>query len=298
MRVAMVPYGVLKRGFMKLSEQLSHSLPDTAGAATEPIPVKELRPENHLVLFASSQAFLADHRGVRCRLSILLREPPIIQRRYYQFLRFFGGKYHRILTHNTWMLQRCPNAVFVPHGGSFLKVPFPSACPKDRLVSLIASRKRTTPGQALRHRIADWATKAELDLSRYGYAYQPLDDKADGHSRYMFSVVIENCREPGYFSEKLIDSLLCESIPIYWGAPDVSHFFDPRGMILCRTEQDIRLALANVSEAEFSRRLPYLLENRKRALRYAHWARPIPEIFRSEELGRSDASPTPLRIAA
>lgn len=294
----MIPYGVLKRGFVKLSEQISYSLPETAGWVTEPIPVKELRADDHLVLFASSHAFSADRSGVRCRLSILLREPPIIQRRYYQFLRFFGRQYHRILTHNTWMLQKCPNAVFVHHGGSSLERPFPSRFTKNRLVSLIASRKRTTQGQALRHRIADWATKAELDLSRYGYAYQPLDNKADGHALYMFSVVIENCREPGYFSEKLIDSLLCESIPIYWGAPDVAHFFDPRGMILCRTEQDIRSALANLSEAEFAYRLPYLHENRRRAVLYADWRLAISTILRSEDRRHAADNPLSLRIAA
>lgn len=298
MRITIIPYGTLKRRFAKLSEQLVQPLPETSERAAEWIPVNELGSDDHLILFATSQALMANHRDVRCRVSILLREPPSIQRRYYRFLRFFGGRYHRILTHNSRMLQHCPNAVFVHHGGSFLKTPFPSACPKDRLVSIIASRKRTTRGQALRHRIADWATKTNLDLSRYGYAYQPLENKADGHSRYMFSVVIENCREPGYFSEKLIDSLLCESIPIYWGAPDVSHFFDPRGMIICQTETDIRSALANVTEAEFARRLPYLLENRKRALQYADWRRPLPEVFRNEELSRSVAHPTPLRIAA
>lgn len=298
MRLAVISYGSLKQRFAKLYEQLAEPLSETPETVAERIPVSELGPEDHLVLFASSEALMADRRGVRCRLSILLREPPIIQQRYYQFLRFFGGKYHRILTHNTRMLRHCSNAVFVPHGGSFLQSPFPSACRKDRLVSLIASRKRKTQGQALRHRIADWATKSGVDLSRYGYAYQPLDNKADGHSRYMFSVVIENCREPGYFSEKLIDSLLCESIPIYWGAPDVSHFFDPRGMILCRTEQDIRSALANVSEAEFARRLPYLLENRQRALHYADWKLTIPQVLRSEDLGRAATKPLPLRIAA
>ena len=298
MCVTMIPYGTLKRRFAKLCEQFAQPLPETPETAAERIPVNELGPDDHLILFATSQTLMADHRDVRCRVSILLREPPSIQRRYYRFLRFFGGRYHRILTHNSWMLQHCPNAVFLHHGGSFLKAPFPSACPKDRLVSLIASRKRTTQGQALRHRIADWATQSKLDLNRYWYAYQTLENKADGHSRYMFSVVIENCREPGYFSEKLIDSLLCQSIPIYWGAPDVSHFFDPRGMIICRTEADIRSAVANATEAEFARRLPFLLEKRKRALQYADWTRPIPEIFRSEELGRSAAYPTPLRIAA
>lgn len=298
MRLAVIPYGSLKQRFAKLCEQLAEPLSATPETVAEQIPVSELGPEDHLVLFASSESLMADRHGVRCRLSILLREPPIIQRRYYQFLRFFGGKYHRILTHNTWMLRHCPNAVFVPHGGSFLQTPFPSSCRKDRLVSLIASRKRKTQGQALRHRIADWAMKSGVELSRYGYAYQPLENKADGHCHYLFSVVIENCREPGYFSEKLIDSLLCESIPIYWGAPDVAHFFDPRGMILCRTEQDIRSAIANLSEAEFARRLPYLLENRRRALLYADWRLTLATALRGEVPCRAAADPFPLRIAA
>jgi len=31
---------------------------------------------------------------------------------------------------------------------------------------------------------------------------------------YRYSVVIENVREPGYFSEKLVDALLCGTVPI------------------------------------------------------------------------------------
>jgi hypothetical protein len=43
---------------------------------------------------------------------------------------------------------------------------------------------------------------------------------------------VENCKEDNYFSEKLIDCLLCGTVPIYWGAPDISEYFDTRGMII------------------------------------------------------------------
>jgi hypothetical protein len=136
---------------------------------------------------------------------------------------------------------------------------------KKRRISLIASPKKSTTGHRLRHRIASWSKKHSPDLDLYGGAYNPIDNKEDAHLPYLFSVVIENSRAAGYFTEKLIDSFLTLSLPIYWGAPDVSHFFDPRGMICCSTEQEIQAAISQVTMSEYTKCLPYLYENQQRA---------------------------------
>ena len=293
MRFAIIPYSGLSGYFISLADQTATLLSETSEPCHETITVRELGPEDHLVLHASSKAFLVNRRGTRCRVSMLLVEPTAIQRRFYSLIRGVGGRYHRVLTHNSRLLQQVSNAIFVPHGGTFLRRPFPENLEKDRLVSIIASRKKSTKGQALRHRVIEWAKQAGHPLGVYGYGYQPLEDKAVGHGRYMFSVVIENSREPGYFSEKLIDALLCESLPIYWGAPDIAHFFDPAGMIICRNESDIRRAISQASEGEYDHRLPVLQENRRRALRYLNCLDWIPLALRSEEFVRPAISQVP-----
>ena len=42
---------------------------------------------------------------------------------------------------------------------------------------------------------------------------------------------MENCKSPGYFSEKIIDCLIQGTIPIYWGDPTISSYFNMKGII-------------------------------------------------------------------
>jgi hypothetical protein len=176
-----------------------------------------------------------------------------------------------VLTHNSELLLALPNARFVPHGGSFLPAIEIRDTVKTDRVALVASFKRTTQGHRMRHTIANWSRESVPDLALYGYGYQPLQDKGLAHAPYYYSVVIENSRCAGYFTEKLIDSLLCASIPIYWGAPDIGHFFDERGLIACHDEAAVRKAIQCLSPADYHRRRPFLEENMRRALHYAQY---------------------------
>ena len=62
----------------------------------------------------------------------------------------------------------------------------------------------------------DWYSKNE----------NPLDDKWDGLHQYKYSIAVENGSHERYFTEKLVDVILSDTIPIYWGAPDVSKYFN------------------------------------------------------------------------
>jgi len=228
----------------------------------------DLGPRDHVLMVASSRMLTIRTGELRAPVSMLLMEPSVIQKRIYLALRLIATRYHRVLTHSSDLLRRLPNAQYVSLGGSMLKTPDQPVIEKTRRVSLIASSKRTTVGQKMRHQIVKWAAKNGSDLDAMGYGHKPLEDKADGHARYQFSVVIENCREPGFFTEKLIDSFLCRSLPIYWGAPDIEHFFDPRGMILCRTADDVRTAIEKATPADYARRVEFLEMNRQTSLRY------------------------------
>jgi len=45
--------------------------------------------------------------------------------------------------------------------------------------------------------------------------------------RYKFNIAFENNKLPGYVTEKLFEPLAAGTLPIYWGAPDVSEHFNP-----------------------------------------------------------------------
>jgi hypothetical protein len=51
----------------------------------------------------------------------------------------------------------------------------------------------------------------------------PVATKGDVLSRYRFTICFENARDiEGYITEKLFDCLLAGTIPVYWGAPNIT----------------------------------------------------------------------------
>lgn len=48
-----------------------------------------------------------------------------------------------------------------------------------------------------------------------------VSSKVDLLRRYRYCLVMENQRQNGYITEKLFDCLPAETVPIYWGAPDI-----------------------------------------------------------------------------
>ena len=100
----------------------------------------------------------------------------------------------------------------------------------------------------MRHRIVEAVRAEGLDVEVLGRGYAPFEAKEDGLAPFEFSVVIENSREPGYISEKLLDACLCRTIPVYWGAPDVADYLDPAGLVICETEEALLTALRDLQD--------------------------------------------------
>lgn len=50
-------------------------------------------------------------------------------------------------------------------------------------------------------------------------------------SQFKFNICFENCAFPGYVTEKIFDSFLSGSIPIYYGAPDILDFIPKNAFI-------------------------------------------------------------------
>ena len=75
-------------------------------------------------------------------------------------------------------------------------------------------------------------------------------DKSACYSRYDFAICFENQDTSGYVTEKIFDCLLAGCIPVYKGAPDVSHYVPPECYIdfnEFRSYSDLVLFLKNMS---------------------------------------------------
>lgn len=231
--------------------------------------VADLGPQDHLLCYVSSRLLYMPRPRIRALVSVIAIEPSPVHRRNMRWLRVLHGRFHRILTHNKTLLAAVPNGERHLFGSTWVPDWQDIDTTKTRQASLIASAKTYYDGHKLRHRVAAWARDHDCDIDLLGHGYRSFDRKSDGLASYRYSVVIENVREESYLTEKLIDCLLCDTVPIYWGAPDIGTVFDIRGMIPCESFEDMTAALSQMSDADYAKRLEFVRQNKEKAARFA-----------------------------
>ena len=205
-------------------------------------------------------------RTISPRVSIMVMEPYAIHKKHIENLKKTFKRFENILCGCEPLLKSIPNGILLPYGTTWIKDSPKVAPSKTKMCSIIASRKRGLPGHILRHEIINWARKGGIEADAIGWGYRPFDQKSEGLAPYCYSVVIENVREANYFTEKLIDAILCGTVPIYWGCPNIADYFDESGIVICESKEDILAAMRNMSIDNYQQQLPHLLALRERAL--------------------------------
>ena len=66
-----------------------------------------------------------------------------------------------------------------------------------------------------------------------------INNKIDFLSKYKFSIAMENTEADGYSSEKILESFLSGTIPIYYGNYMIDEYINPKSFILIRGEKDM-----------------------------------------------------------
>jgi hypothetical protein len=234
--------------------------------------VKDMRRDDHIVTFPRKPIFLLPRSGVKAKISIMIVEPDVVHQKYLNWARWLHWRFYRILTKNAVLLAGINNGVHFYFGSTFIENEAAVDRTKRKMGSLVASARRDLEGHKLRHKIVDYIRAKKLDVDIMGRGYKPFDNKEDGLAPYRYSVVIENIREQDYFTEKIVDACLCETVPIYWGAPNIDDYFDPRGLIICNSAAEIYAALAEMSVSDYEARLKWIKKNRKAAQRYADYS--------------------------
>ncbi|KUJ73375.1 hypothetical protein AVO45_14930 [Ruegeria marisrubri] len=286
--IALLPYG-LRLGPDLAQVPVSDLIwplgrPDRLSGAT----VGQMDRNDHIIMFPNTMAHFRLRRGTKARISLMMGEPAAIHAKHIKLLRYTWRRFFRVFTFHEELLRTLPNAVFLPYGTTWVPEWRDLSLEKTKSCSLIASAKRDTTGHQLRHAIVEWVRETGQEVDIMGRGYTPFERKADGLAPYRFSVVIENVQEPNYFSEKLIDAILCNTVPIYWGCPNIEQFLDTTGMILCNSEADIRRAVEMVSVEDFEKRLPHIQAIQPVAAQYGDFERRAAEALRDQLQPRSD----------
>ena len=170
--------------------------------------------------------------GVKRKVAWLL-EPNAIHPHMYEWIQTNNKLFDYVLTFDEDLISKGQNYLYYPHGRCWINNY--EDLKKENKVSIIASSKNFTEGHQLRHKVID----KFKDIEVFGYGYNPVENKEDSLSTYMYSITIENCRQPGYWTEKIVDCFATKTIPIFWGDDAVSDFFDPEGIIYFNSQEEL-----------------------------------------------------------
>jgi len=153
---------------------------------------------------------------------LLLTEPYLLHPENY--IEAAAGNWKYVLSSHADFIKRYDNWLYYPLGGCHVPEDDRIIHQKTKDVSMFVSNKNTMPGHKLRHKLLYELKYTGVDFYGQG-AENYVSNKADGLRDYRFSIVIENSRESGYFTEKIVDCFLTGTIPIYWGDPDIGRHF-------------------------------------------------------------------------
>lgn len=99
----------------------------------------------------------------------------------------------------------------------------------------------------------------------------PRGKEIEWMSRYKFCIAFENSSYPGYTTEKLMNALAANTIPIYWGNPVVCKDFNIKAFINCHDYKNMDEVLEivhevdkNLSKYKSILSEPFLPENKER----------------------------------
>lgn len=147
--------------------------------------------------------------------------------------------------------------------------------PKSKLLSVFCSQQAMLPSHRLRLRFTE-VLKSHFgdELDWFGNGVNSVPEKWDGLANYKYSVVLENQSRYNVVTEKIHDPFLTLTYPIYWGAPNLSDYFDPKSF----TPIDIEDAKGSIKTIEwvlnnidYDEVLPHLMESKRRVLNEQHF---------------------------
>lgn len=111
------------------------------------------------------------------------------------------------------------------------------AVEKTRKLSIIVSSLSLDIGNyGKRLKLLRKILNSDLDIDIYGKGFSIPDSRYKGSLEYKYagllpyeySIAIENSNEKNYITEKFFDCALCNTVPIYNGAPNISAVYNER----------------------------------------------------------------------
>lgn len=198
-------------------------------------------------------------------------EPPAIQPQLYEYLKVWGYDYDFILSLGGPDVVEAPNIFHWSWGSSWVPLEEWSMYPKSKLCSIIASNNRFAPGHMLRHNVVKMLNAMQTEGNNkfagceiLGRGYKNFGPKKEGLQDYMYSLIIENSITGNYMTEKVMDSLACGTIPVYWGTNYTKDTFGD-AIITWNTMEELKDILPTLTEERYKAMLPAVQRAQEKA---------------------------------
>ncbi|MBG6174927.1 hypothetical protein IWQ55_002752 [Labrenzia sp. EL_208] len=196
------------------------------------LPIKRLGKR----FFSNSFYYACIRNGLAKRLSVVLYEPEVVLPENYD-----TDLHKAFATVFTWSVRHLKRGR--PYSPLLYLQPvsvdmedFKAFSERKLLCNFSGNKSSSHPAELYSARvdlIRFMEQHAPEDFDHYGYGWDtsfsswrgPVRDKLGVMASYRFNLAYENSsREKGYVTEKIFDTLNAKSVPIYWGAEDISDF--------------------------------------------------------------------------
>lgn len=108
-----------------------------------------------------------------------------------------------------------------------------------------------------------------LFFSKTGAYKGPIEDKYDALVKYKYHLNCENSFNENYFTEKIVDPILAETLCFYDGCTNLSSFIDERAYVklnIKNIDESIDTIINLIACNEWKKRVPYIRSQKKRLL--------------------------------
>jgi hypothetical protein len=141
---------------------------------------------------------------------------------------------------------------------------------KPKILSVFCSNQQMTDDHRLRLKFVKEIKKYFGDeLDWYGNGVNAVKEKWSGIAPYKYHIVLENQSRNNIITEKLYDSFLGLSFPIYYGAPNVNKYFDKNSMEVIDIydyKESIKKIEKLILNNDWEKRVQLIIESKNKVL--------------------------------
>lgn len=190
--------------------------------------------------------------------------------------------YDLILTWDRQILEKCPNAKKFYCGMTWIREEDIAEVVQNKRfeVTTFCTSKNITENHRMRHKLWSNQTKIVIPNVFWNSSHNPMpiikDNPSLGEYPHQkismfyaqYHIAIENSCLDNYFSEKLMDCFVTETIPIYVGCENVCQFFNGNGILRAKNINEIIDICNSLNVDYYKSKLQAIKENKELCKEY------------------------------